>query len=82
MPDKSDPLLLTFGEQLREFRRQKGVSQEAFALTTGLDRTYISGLECGKRNPSLKIVFRLANALGIEASELLNGIHMTEDTEE
>ncbi|MDR3324472.1 MAG: helix-turn-helix domain-containing protein, partial [Spirochaetaceae bacterium] len=77
MPDETDPLLSAFGEQLREFRKKKGVSQENFAFDTGLDRTYISGLECGKRNPSLKIVFRLAKALGIEASELLKDVHQT-----
>jgi transcriptional regulator with XRE-family HTH domain len=75
MPKELDHLLIAFGEQLKEFRKQKGISQEDFALDAGLDRTYISGLECGKRNPTLKSLCRVAQALEMEPSELIKNIH-------
>lgn len=48
------------------------MSQEALAALADLDRTYISLLERGKRNPSLICVVSLARALGVDASELCN----------
>jgi transcriptional regulator with XRE-family HTH domain len=54
---------LAFGQAIREARRRQGVSQESLALMCGLDRTYISGIERGTRNPSLKNILRLADAL-------------------
>lgn len=48
-----------------------GLSQEGLAFDSGLDRTYISSLERGKRNVSLINIQKLANALGIKASNLL-----------
>ncbi len=47
-----------------------GLSQEAFAHAAGLDRTYISGIERGKRNVSLRNIEILAQALGTSISEL------------
>jgi transcriptional regulator with XRE-family HTH domain len=48
------------------------MSQEQLALKTGLDRTYISGIERGVRNPSLRIIFKLAEALSISLSDILS----------
>lgn len=67
-------LLLKFGKRLRELRTQTGISQEAFAGRCGLDRTYISGIERGKRNVSLRNMDRIAKALGISLAELLTGV--------
>jgi len=75
MKDKSDDLLVLFGENLKKIRNERNISQEELAFEARLDRTYISGLECGKRNPTLKIIVRLANALNMEPSELLNNLH-------
>jgi transcriptional regulator with XRE-family HTH domain len=47
------------------------MSQEVFADKTGLDRTYISLLERGKRNPSLLTLLKLAEALDLSTSELV-----------
>lgn len=60
-----------FGEILRELRTRTGKTQEAVALDAGLDRTYISMLERGLRQPSLETVLALARGLGIAASEIV-----------
>jgi transcriptional regulator with XRE-family HTH domain len=48
-----------------------GLSQEALGLMSGLDRTYVSGIERGVRNPTLRIIWRLAEALSTTPSALL-----------
>jgi len=60
-----------FGLRLRELRSKADLSQEALAYRCGLDRTYISGLERGVRNPSLTCIFRVANGLNIQIEELV-----------
>jgi DNA-binding XRE family transcriptional regulator len=60
-----------FGQRLRELRVERGLSQESLAARAGLDRTYISGIERGRRNLSLGNIERLAIALKVEAAELL-----------
>jgi transcriptional regulator with XRE-family HTH domain len=72
---KKDDLLVLFGEQLKKFRKERNISQEEVAFRAELDRTYISGLECGKRNPTLKILVKLAFALNMKPSELLLNLH-------
>jgi transcriptional regulator with XRE-family HTH domain len=54
-----------FGGVLRECRTKAGISQEKLALRADLDRTYISLLERGLRQPSLDTVFRLAKVLEV-----------------
>jgi transcriptional regulator with XRE-family HTH domain len=61
-----------FGNRLRELRKKMGLSQEALALSCGLDRTYIGGIERGERNPSLINICKIAAALGISTKELLD----------
>ncbi|MCL2802639.1 MAG: helix-turn-helix domain-containing protein [Micrococcales bacterium] len=51
-------------------RAVQGLSQEQFAHTAGLDRTYVSGVERGIRNPTLDVIHRLAAALGVDPGEL------------
>jgi len=57
---------------LRNLRHQKGLSQEAFADEASLQRTYISDLERGARNPSITIVEKIARALGVPLGALLD----------
>ncbi len=67
-------ILVRFGARLREKRTNLGLSQEAFADSCGLDRTYISGIERGKRNVSLLNIETIAKALGVTVSELTQGL--------
>lgn len=60
-----------FGKKLREARLKKKLSQGDMAKILGVHRTYISGLERGRRNPSLLTVQKVAKALNISPKELL-----------
>jgi len=61
---------LRLGKNLRRLRRAKGLGQEKFALEFGIDRTYVSGIERGVRNPTVTVVQRLADALEVPIAEL------------
>ena len=67
-------LSITFGRRIRSLRERKKFSQEEFAETVNLDRTYISGIERGVRNPTLSTIQRLAQGLGISLQELMKGL--------
>ncbi len=60
------------GENLRRLRMEKQLSQEAFAYEAKIHRTYISDLERGARNPTIRLIEKLALALGVKASQLLD----------
>ena len=62
--------LLPLGRVIRERREVLGFSQEKLAEQCGFDRTYISMLERGMRNPSLQNLFKLAEGLGTSVSKL------------
>lgn len=68
--NSNDDIARRFGKRLRERRMARGLSQEAFAHAAGLDRTYISGIERGKRNVSLRNIEILARTLDTSISEL------------
>jgi transcriptional regulator with XRE-family HTH domain len=59
-----------FGAVLRDIRTSRNLSQERLAQLSGLDRTYISLLERGLRQPSLATMVRVAQALGTDLSHL------------
>jgi transcriptional regulator with XRE-family HTH domain len=63
-----------FGANVRGERQQRGLTQEALAAASGLHRTEISLLERGAREPRLSTVVRLARALGLPASSLLQDV--------
>lgn len=60
-----------FGEAIRQIRNGRDISQEALALESGLDRTYVSMLERGKRQPTLAAVLLLANTLDTDPALLV-----------
>ncbi|WP_130274491.1 helix-turn-helix domain-containing protein [Cecembia calidifontis] len=57
------------GQRLRELRTKKGLSQEKFAFTCDLDRTYIASIEQGKRNVSVANIEKIATALDMSIYE-------------
>jgi transcriptional regulator with XRE-family HTH domain len=59
------------GRNLRRLRVQQGLSQEHFAEVLKIHRTYVGGLERGERNPSLQVIERLAEELGVDPVSLL-----------
>ena len=59
------------GRNVRHWRKLRGLSQEALALETDMKRSYVSDLERGTRNPSIKALARLAAALQVEPEALL-----------
>jgi len=59
------------GERLKEIRQKKGLSQGDIARTLGVHRSYISGIERGVRNPTVKNVEKIAAALGVNPYTLL-----------
>jgi transcriptional regulator with XRE-family HTH domain len=63
-------IITTFGFRVRQLRQAKGISQEELAEKAGLDRTYISSIERGKRNISLNNIKRLAKALKVSVRDL------------
>jgi transcriptional regulator with XRE-family HTH domain len=69
MPIRS-PTHAAFGDVIRDLRNRRGISQESLALLCGLDRTYISGIERGTRNPSLANILKLASALDTSPVEI------------
>lgn len=60
---------LLVGKRVRELRNSIGISQEELADLAGLDRTYITSVECGKRNISIVNIEKLAKALKVSLSE-------------
>lgn len=62
---------VAFGHRIRELRLQLGLSQEALAELAGVHRTYMGSVERGERNVSLDNIYRFADALGVDAGELL-----------
>ena len=66
--------LTRLGLNLRQFRENKGLTQEKLAERADLDATYISGIERGVRNPSILSIARVAKALGVSAAELCEGV--------
>ncbi len=64
-------ILRKFGNRLRMLRKEKGIqSQIDLAMRTGLDRTYIGGIERGERNLSLLNIAKIAKALNLDIRDL------------
>lgn len=59
------------GQNLRRLRKAAGLSQEELAHRAGLDRTYISGVERGLRNPTVLVLQDLAGVLKVKPAHLL-----------
>ena len=71
---KRDTVLAALGQNVRQRRETRELTQEKLAEKAGLDPTYISGIERGLRNPGIKNVAKLAKALGFTTAELCKGV--------
>jgi transcriptional regulator with XRE-family HTH domain len=60
-----------FGRNVRRYRQQRKLTQEQLAFEARIDLTYMGGIERGKRNPSLIVMGRIADALGVHLPKLL-----------
>jgi transcriptional regulator with XRE-family HTH domain len=67
-------LIKIFGQVLRELREKENISQEKLAEYCDLDRTYISLLERGLRQPTITTLFKLSKALNIKPSALVEKV--------
>lgn len=70
--ERSKDITVRFGQRVKTLRLQARLSQEAFADKCGLDRTYISGIERGVRNPTLEVIGVIADGFGIEFKYLFD----------
>jgi len=65
------PALASIGKAVRAVRKEQGFSQEALALATELDRSYVGGIERGEHNITILNLLRIAEVLGMSAADLL-----------
>lgn len=66
------PELVPFGKHIAKLRKDADLSQEHVAFEAGLDRGYLSGIENGKRNPSVLQLLKLAKGLGVTPKDLFD----------
>lgn len=65
-----------FGNVIKQLRAERGLSQESLSFECGLDRSYISQLECGLRQPSLLTIFQLAKALKKSPANIVESVEL------
>ena len=71
---KKNPVLVAFGATIRRLRLEKGLTQRELAKRSGLDVSYISGIERGCRNVSLKSLEKVAKGLGCPISKTFEAL--------
>lgn len=62
------------GERIKKLRNNTGLSQEKFALSIEMDRTYFASVEAGRRNISIRNIKKIADGLGVSLSDLFAGL--------
>lgn len=82
MNESRKKILCALGYLVRQRRTELGLSQEELGLRANLDRTYVSGIERGVRNPSLTALVSLARGLNIDVSNLLNSLEIKAENSE
>jgi transcriptional regulator with XRE-family HTH domain len=71
---KHDKALSQFGRNVSRLRSVAALTQDKLAEKAELDRTYLSGIERGVRNPGIKVVIRIARALRVSLDQLCKGV--------
>lgn len=74
-------IVKVFAQNMRKYRLEKHLSQEALAEKAGLHRTYISAIECGRRSIALENIQRIADALEIDTSLLFVNVPIDRKTD-
>lgn len=75
----ADPRLVALGSAIRAARNEAGLSQEALAAETGIDRSYFGHVERGVKNPSYLLIDRIAGGLGLTVPELIQRALTSDD---
>lgn len=68
-----DPIK-SFGLVVKKLRQEQKLSQESLAIAANLDRSFLSQLETGHKQPSLLTIFQLAQALGVSVADLMKSV--------
>ncbi len=63
-----------FGKRIEYLRRQQHITQEELSFRCNINKNYLSDIERGKRNPTLLVIHKIANGLGISLEELFKGL--------
>lgn len=71
----------SFGLRVQQLRKKVGMSQEKFALSIDMDRTYLASVEAGRRNSSINNIKKIADGLNITISELFIGVDTSDKDE-
>ena len=74
-------MLLTFGRAVRQVRKNRGFSQEAFADLCGIDRSYMGCVERGESNLALVNIEKIVRALNMPLSEFFKFVDASSDTQ-
>jgi len=74
MKEKDKKNIVVFARVLKKIRTDKLITQEALALKSGLDRTYISLLERGERQPTLSTILKLSKVLKVSGAEIVRRV--------
>lgn len=69
-----EPILVAFGQRIRQLRKSRGLSQENLAFSAGVHRTYVGMIERGEKNITLSNIRKMVDAFGISVSELLKDL--------
>ena len=76
MDSSAEDPLAAFARRLRRIRLERGLSQEQLAALAGLDRTYVSSCETGRRNATIRTITRLSTALEVDPAALVSDRHV------
>ncbi|MDB4659167.1 helix-turn-helix domain-containing protein [Akkermansiaceae bacterium] len=74
MDQDKHPALVQLGRNIRNYREEKGISQEELAHEAGLDRTYVGGAERGERNLTVLSLMKISKPLKVDLADLVDGV--------